>query len=434
MRSIVAHALALVACAFAFAARAATDFEKLSAQVAAEEAQIADLEHRAAALLRAPAPMVPAGTLAGPTYLGGGPEVPRFDEHTRLAARHALLVGLDLGKVTEVVYDDGNEVSRFGPPWEKQGFVIAPVEVLVAMRAALSEPFRAVELDLRITSAERGVQLVTLAHELDGSLRVIDIPRASLPPESPPVPLDDATFRTRFGIGHLDAGGSGWSASERIALERALKRLSPRELAQLRGLELRREGRPKVILPMKGACGLSVVQLTLRWIELYDCAFRDDDIVFTGDPRAPELASVRLILREIGHALATAPVAAFNRDLFALSEKGKQTTTDYNQARAELAGIDPKLWDPLSTRLTQVAQRMQAVAKQVNETPVPGPAVVEFSQLPGASGGITSYGRVSAGEAFAEAFSLYRADPEALRRISPAVLAFFEGGKHLAAR
>jgi Mlc titration factor MtfA (ptsG expression regulator) len=52
--------------------------------------------------------------------------------------------------------------------------------------------------------------------------------------------------------------------------------------------------------------------------------------------------------------------------------------------------------------------------------------------VPGAASGITSYGRTSPAEAFAEAFSLFHADPDALRRVSPEALAFFERGGHLA--
>ncbi len=54
-----------------------------------------------------------------------------------------------------------------------------------------------------------------------------------------------------------------------------------------------------------------------------------------------------------------------------------------------------------------------------------------FSRVPGAASGITSYGRESAAEAFAEAFSLFRSDPDALRRVAPEVLDFFQRGKHL---
>ena len=44
--------------------------------------------------------------------------------------------------------------------------------------------------------------------------------------------------------------------------------------------------------------------------------------------------------------------------------------------------------------------------------------------------GFTVYGRWNSDEAFAEAFSLYRADPDACQRISPPVFAYFDAGRH----
>ena len=371
------------------------------------EKRVAELERRVAALTRAPEPMLPANAPLVPLYLGGGGEMPRLDEHLRLDARHFLLVGLERGKVSEVEWGDGAAVTRFAPPWEKQGFVVAPVEVLVAMGIAASEPFRGIELDLRIATRERGTHFVTLAHELDGPLRVTDIPADAATPHDPPA-QDEAALRARYGIGRLEADGDRWSARERQSLGRALSLLSERELAKLRGISLRRMDRPKRILPAKGACGVATLEGMERWIEIYDCAFRDDDIVFAGDPRAPDRASVRILLHELGHALGTEPVHRFFLDAQRLMD----------DARA----VDSH----------ELADRLRTAVARVTAKHLPGPAVTAFSKLPGASGGITSYGRQSPAEAFAEAFSLYHADPEALKRVCPAALEFFERGGHLA--
>jgi hypothetical protein len=61
------------------------------------------------------------------------------------------------------------------------------------------------------------------------------------------------------------------------------------------------------------------------------------------------------------------------------------------------------------------------------------PVIAEFDQVR-ARNGFTVYGRWNSDEAFAEAFSLYRADPDACRRISPQVFAFFDAGRHLRRR
>ena len=412
------------------AAGPSTGVESLSVRVADEERRIAELEQSASTLL--PAPARPAAAHSPvPLYLGGGRELPRLGEHERLDARHLMLVELERGGVTEVDYDDGTQVMRFAPPWEKQGFVVAPVEVLVAIRAAATAPLKGVELDLRIATAARGIHFVTLVHELDGPLRVTDIPATSLAPQAALPALSDAELRRRFGIGRLDGGAGRWSPRERQSLERALALLSDRELAQIRGLELRREIRPRRVLPVKGACGLTVVEGTERWIELYDCAFRDDDIVFVGSPRAPERASVRLILHEIGHAIASAPVHDFNRALQELADDGKKTSAEYLETRAHALAADRRALDEIAVRLGKVAARLQALAKRLAGVHATGPAVTAFGRVPGAASGITSYGRAGPAEAFAEAFSLFRADPEALRRVSPEALEFFQRGEHL---
>jgi hypothetical protein len=418
----------------ALQSRAATpgDFNSFASQVAAEEAQVGELERLAGLLLRAPAPTVSHSPSLVPLYLGGGGELPRLDEHKRLDARYMMLVELERGGVTEVDYDDGTQVTRFAPPWQKQGFVVAPVEVLLAIRAAATPPLLGVELDLRIATQERGVHFVTLARELDGRLHVTDIAAVSLPPEPEPAALDDAALRKRFGIGRLDGGEGRWSAVERQSLERALARLSERELALLRDVELRRESRPRRPLPFKGACGLTVVERAERWIELYDCAFRDDDIVFVGSPKAPERESTRLILHELGHAIASAPIYDFNRALLQLSADGRKTSAEYGELRAHASPEEQRTLDQIAAPLPKIAARLQAVAKLPADAHHANPAVTGFSRVPGASSGITSYGRESPAEAFAEAFSLYHADPEALRRVSPEALEFFQRGEHLA--
>jgi hypothetical protein len=414
-------------------AGAPSDLESVSSQVAAEERQISDLERRVNALLRPPVPTVPAGATPVASYLGGGGELPHLDEHKRLDVRHLMLVELERGGVTEVDYDDGTQTTLFAPPWQKAGFAIAPLEVLVAIRSAAMPALRGVELDLRVATATRGVHFVTLVHELDGPLRVTDIAAASLSAEPPQPALSEAELRKRFAIGSLDGGAGRWSADELQSLERALALLSESERMRIRGVELRRESRPRRPLPFKGACGITHVERIERWVEIYDCAFREDDIVFAGNPTAPERASVRLILHELGHVLAIAPVYDFNRDLQRLADDGKKTSEEVLEHRADASIEDQRAASDLAARLRKIAASMQAVAKRVGEAHSPGPAVSAFSRVPGAANGITSYGRESPAEAFAEAFSLFHTDPDALRRVSPTVLEFLQRGEHLLA-
>jgi hypothetical protein len=415
-------------------ASAGSELESLSGKVAAVERRIAELERQVTPLLVAPAPTLPEGGAPVPLYLGGGSELPQLDEHKRLDVRHLMLVELERGGITWVDYDDGTETKRFAPPWQKAGFVIAPVEVLIAIRAAAMDSLKGVELDLRVRTEARGVHYVTLTHELDGSLHVLDLasPNDSLPPADGGA--TEADLRKRFGIGKLDGGGGRWAPVELESLARALEMLSGPERARLAGLELRRESRPQRVIPTKGSCGVTVVDRIERWIEIYDCAFRDDDIVFAGNPRAPERASVRLILHELGHALSTAPVLDFNRALQKLADDGKQTATECLAWRDKGPVADQRAIDEMAGRLAAVAARLQSLARRIAEERPAGPIVAAFSRVPGASAGVTRYGRESPSEAFAEGFSLFRADPDALHRVSPAALEFFEKGRQLGSR
>jgi hypothetical protein len=142
-----------------------------------------------------------------------------------------------------------------------------------------------------------------------------------------------------------------------------------------------------------------------RWIDIFDCAFDADDHAFVGDPARPLQPSVRVILHEIGHAISLARLGQLGFEAMRVS-LGEMNEAMAN-ARAALAP-------------TQNGEF---------ETPV----LRSFLALPGARSGFTPYGRTNPTESFAEAFSLFRADPDACRRISPEVFGFFASGAHLPA-
>jgi hypothetical protein len=80
----------------------------------------------------------------------------------------------------------------------------------------------------------------------------------------------------------------------------------------------------------------------------------------------------------------------------------------------------------ISAVMEQARRTLEPMATAAFETPV----IRAFMSVPGARSGFTPYGRTSSRESFAEAFSLFRADPEACRRISPEGFAFFASGGH----
>jgi hypothetical protein len=60
-----------------------------------------------------------------------------------------------------------------------------------------------------------------------------------------------------------------------------------------------------------------------------------------------------------------------------------------------------------------------------------GPVLEAYGKALGKASPPTVYGETSAKESFAESFSLYRADPAALKRLLPQVYDFFARGGHL---
>jgi hypothetical protein len=60
-----------------------------------------------------------------------------------------------------------------------------------------------------------------------------------------------------------------------------------------------------------------------------------------------------------------------------------------------------------------------------------GPVLAAYARILGKNQAPTVYGESSIRESFAESFSLYKADPRALGRLLPEVLAWFRADGHL---
>lgn len=174
-------------------------------------------------------------------------------------------------------------------------------------------------------------------------------------------------------------GDVAWSPYEAAVAADALARLTPAEQARVGDVVLRR------MAVSRRAPGRE-----LAWfdpldappsIEVYDLAFAAAS-AFVGPVDAPVDPATLTLVHELGHALADAP----------LREAGG--------------------WSPTLTRGGPVIRAFRAL-----DLP-PGP---------------TPYARRSVHEAFAEAFALWKLDPDALRRTQPDALAWFEAGGHLAA-
>jgi len=180
--------------------------------------------------------------------------------------------------------------------------------------------------------------------------------------------------------GLLVSGDRTWAPTEVCAVGAAWGALTEAEGARLPGLTLRR------MATSRRAPGRE-----LAWfdptteppvIDVYDLAFADT-AAFVGPVHAPLPLGALTVVHEIGHALADAPL------------------------RAAWLGDAP-----VEGRGGPVIGAWRAMRLG------PGP---------------TPYANKSAHEAFAEAFALYKLDPEALQRAMPEAVAFFAAGGHLPA-
>jgi hypothetical protein len=270
---------------------------------------------------------------------------------------------------------------------------------------------------------------------------------------SPPLALEGpdpspAALATRFGIGALeDSADARWSADERRALEKALELLSPRELELIAGVSFRRER-----LNKQGNAGFheSGNGGEPSRITVFDSAFQKSQrfVEYTGAHERAVPVAVMVVLHEIGHALSDA-------ERRALLIRRRTQSEDYEAGRASYTALSQeyeRLRNPpqedaeveaqrerllaelerLRAELQTTLQAIESIDAEVQQLASGSRSVrARYAALPGATDGPTEYGRTTSEESFAEAFALYRIDPESLRWISPQTHAWFAQDEHL---
>jgi len=322
------------------------------------------------------------------------------------------------------IREQGRPPRRFEPPWQGNAFEGASLAALFAASNAAKAQYRGAEFDVRVPLEPGPDRRVTVIHGLDGAISALEAETRD--PRIDPDGPDATELRTRFGVGEI----SGWNGPERASLARALELLRPAERAAIAGLPFaRRRGKPFFALrDGPRHCGHFELEQQERAIAVYDCAFDADEHAFVGPLDRPLRPSVRIILHEIGHALSAAPLGSLLADL-ATSQREIQAMVDaFNRLGRSVAPDEIERVRSLQSEIQQMQgeltgwhQQLQGVDHLHTRT------VSAFTRLPGAGSGFTPYGRSSAVEGFAEAFSLCRADPPAGRRISPEICAYFDG-------
>ena len=401
-------------------------------------AQVRALDAEFQAFQAASAPLPPAGGAASAVYYNiAGARLQELEPRHTPVIHQMLSAALEQRGATRFEYrtPQGGAVELY-PPWPGQQFEGIPLPVQYAAVVGASPGLRGAESDLRVPLANGEGELVTIWNDSGDRIAAVGSARA-LPTVGSGGPPADA-LRARYRIGELE----GWSPDELASLDRALALLSPPELAAIVGIPFRRRGTAPASLPTPPAsllgggsfkrCGSYQWQQGERWIEIYDCAFATEDFGFVGAADHPFAPSVRLIEHEIGHAIAKRRIADLLDRMLQHNNDARTLAEEYNRHKA-IPAEQINRYKAMRDKVAVIAEVMNRWNAAVTASGgAASPLLAQFDQVR-ADTGFTAYGRWNSDEAFAEAFSLYRTDPDACRRISPEVFAFFEAGRHLPA-
>lgn len=192
---------------------------------------------------------------------------------------------------------------------------------------------------------------------------------------------------------------------------------------------------------------------TSNWINVYDAAFVSINELFIGTVAAPRAQALYVLLHELGHALADvrfrqkgllskaaadeyqrhqpdvdAAIAAFNDRAKALGPNPNA------KGVAELKALDAavaRAKADLDARFKEADRLVKQLLASDRANAKGRPVELAFAAVMEPKKSPTAYGRSSAREHFAECFSIFKNDPDALRRVSAEAADWFAGGTHV---
>lgn len=359
---------------------------------------------------------VPIGFDESPQEVDREDWIASLEQRMEASSLRELEIQLDRGTV------------GFGVPFNRNVRLEGlPVAVIAALGSIAKPERRGVESDLFVT-AERTSVSMTGRHELDGrlvlQLRDVGPPGADGSDAAP----DSAELSRRFEIGPLVDGDARWSAAERASVAIALAQLPAPDLAVIAGLPFRRYAKPP--LEISDAAAYYRQAGVERTVDLFDATFRLEGEVFVGSPAAPFDYSVRVLIHEIGHAVAMEKPYNAVHGLIARWES--LALLYHHLAEFSVSGIRSE-----RERLRAIHERLRDMQRPLGRfrqaaaggTLHASPVHTAFVEATGGHGP-TPYGTTKLSEAFAESYMLFLLDPEALARIDPAALAFFQSGAY----
>lgn len=229
-------------------------------------------------------------------------------------------------------------------------------------------------------------------------------------------------IKERFGVGEFTESGAKWAPGEYAAVQQALALLVPDELKLAKGFGFRRmKAGPGVTAAFYHRSDAGVT------IDVFDNLFAARRTAFIGTPDAPIADPVRTLLHELGHAISDAEGRAVALVANAAVDDARLAQAAWKATPADMA------LKQVAVDKTKGANglRVKAVAGDKAEMAAGGRLVErEFAKILEPGKAVTTYGRTNATESFAEAFWMFKADLEALKRVSPAAAAWFTAGNH----
>lgn len=274
-----------------------------------------------------------------------------------------------------------------------------------------------------------------------------------------PLPMLREDLQSRYGLGAIVDHDLAWTPHELGMLGAALATLNEEERARVAGVSFDRvieaSGEPLVQPPdgarfgamtVGGASGVRVEVLQGGLIS----GFR-----FVGPVERPAPFALFLLVHELAHVIAVAPDIARVQRLAAsmLSydmdrAKYAAAVAHYNEQVA-LAEAQTERQSADNEQLYQVLEELELerlaleARRGAIEAEVEAVGALDLARQPAAGAWVafldgrpapTLYGRLADAEGFADAFALWKLDPEALERAVPGAVAWFDSGAHLDVR
>lgn len=253
----------------------------------------------------------------------------------------------------------------------------------------------------------------------------------------------------------LREGDAHYSAQDLAIVDKALALLDDDEKAYLKNVPFVRVKAPVgSVARMHGRQvmqALYVLDDKGPRVEVYDALQLIDDKSFSGPLHAPLPYSVGVVLHEALHAIAKDSLVQWRKVLDdekaayeAMLAERKTLKADYDVKKAafdkDRTQANKDAVETVIKQLNALSKKAQAAGKAYSKhmsklnrgSSSATPLEKAFTRVVRQNDAVTVYGRTSPGESIAEAFKLFKVDPDALKRIAPKAFSFFADGKHLA--